>query len=202
MQTQTPLSLALIPLCLLAGACRSSSDLGRVPTSIVDLYDQGSPDGVLEIELDRDGTLREIEVDIGPGELPPPVREAALARQPGGVITGAERELTSRGAAWEVKITHEGRRWEYVMDDAGRVLETEKELLPDEVPQAVSDAAEAAMPGGVVVSVEIVESAEHVEYHVKRLIDGATYKLVVAPNGRLIRKVREARAELEIPLRD
>ena len=36
--------------------------------------------------------------------------------------------------------------------------------------------------------------------HVKKLKDGASYKIVLARDGTVIRKVREARAEIEIPL--
>ncbi|MCA8941849.1 MAG: hypothetical protein KDB80_04750 [Planctomycetes bacterium] len=168
---------------------------------LVDLYDRAKPDGIIEIEADRNGTIHEMEADIPIADLPPAIRDAALAMKPGGTITGAERELKSAGPGWEVKLTHEGRAWEIVMDDAGNVLETEKELRRDEAPAAVLSAADAAIPGGTFKSIERIEHGTGVEYHVKKMRDGASYKIVLDEAGHVMRKAREARAEIEIPLR-
>ena len=203
---QKPALLApLALLALLAGGCASNGseeDLGQVPMVLVELYDRGAPAGMLELEIDRDGRVHALEVDIAPSELPMGVRSSVLARMPGAQITGAEREVLPSGRAWEVKLEHQGRAWEFVVDDAGGVIETEKTLERSEVPGVVVDAAELSMPGGEFASFEIIESAMRSEYHVKKTLDGASYKLVIAPNGTLVRRVREARAEIEIPLED
>ena len=174
--------------------------LGRVPTSLVELYDQAAPDGMIELEIDRDGTIREMEADVPPSMLPDWVLVTARAAAPGGTVTGAEREIKAEGSVWEVKMTWEGRGWEFVIGDGGTVLESEKELQRSEAPAAILEAADRAIEGGAFKSVELIERGEATEYHVKKTRDGASYKIVLAPDGTVTRKVREARAEIEIPL--
>jgi hypothetical protein len=155
---------------------------------------------VIEIEVDRAGKIHAFEGDVPVEALPAKVREAALARAPGGRITGAEREFMCGANGWEVKVMHEGRQWEFVMDVEGNMLETEKELRRAEVPPSVLTAADQAM-AGTFKSVELITMASgESEYHVKKMRDGVSYKIVLTPEGAVKRKVREARAELEIPL--
>jgi len=188
-------------LAALLSSCASSGGLGQVPAGTVELYDMCAPAGLMEIELARDGTVLEMEADVSPADLPPAVRDAALERLPGASITGAEREIHTDGRFWEVKLTHESREWEVICDDAGRVVETEQELRRDEAPAPVLEAADAAVAGSF-KSVELIEGRSGTCYHVKKERDGASYKIVLSPEGKVLRKVREQRAELEIPLRD
>lgn len=176
--------------------------LGRVPPRLVDLYDQALPTGTIEIELERDGAVREMEADIVPSAVPQSLRDRALELAGGGAVTGAEREFTRRGPAYEVKVVASGRAYEFVFDAQGQLLESEKEIRPAEAPAAVMEAADRALAGGSLKSVELVERGATQEYHVKKMKDGASYKIVVAPDGRLLRRVREQRAEIEIPLPD
>jgi hypothetical protein len=204
MQIQTPRLLALLGSSLLFGlaSCASSGGLGSMPVGVVELYDGAKPDGLLEVELARDGTVLEMEADIPLDALPAPIRAAALARLPGASITGAEREMHADGRFWEVKLNHEGRGWEVICDDAGQVVETEQELRRDEAPAAVLAAADQAIAGGSFRSVERIEGRSCTSYHVKKLKDGASYKIVLSPEGQVLRKVREQHAEIEIPLKD
>lgn len=199
----SPRSLVSLPLALLAAGCASSSGaIGQAPIELVELYDLARPDGVIEIELDRDGRLLEIEAEIPVDALPATVREAALQRAPGGRVVGAERELQRQGELWEVKVqAADGRAWEFVLDDDGAVLETEQELRREEAPPEVLAAADRALSGGTFRSVERIESdALGEQYHVKKDRDGTTYKIVLESDGSVLRVVREARAEIEIPL--
>jgi hypothetical protein len=175
-------------------------DLGRVPIEVVELYDLAATDGVIEIEVDRDGRVREMEADVPLVDVPAIVADAALRHLPAGRVTGAERELTESGAAWEVKLVIEGLAYEVVVDESGRILETERELDPRGVSPVVLATANAAVPGGVLRSVESIERGEALEYHVKKDLLGVTYKIVVGGDGGLLRTVREARAEIEIPV--
>lgn len=195
------LGLASALLCLVG--C-STPGLGRVPDTLVELYDQASPSGIIELEIDRDGSIREIEADIPVVDLPAAAVRAADEFAPGASITGAEREILAGGVeSYEVKMRHEGRDWEIVVDAQGNVLETEMSLRRSEAPGAVLDAAAAAIADSSFQSVEIIKrDGDDDEYHVKRSKDGASYKVVLTPTGDVIRKVREARAEIEIPLAD
>lgn len=202
-QQKVPLSATacLFLLAITLTSC-GTGGLGCVPPCLVQLYDQASPNGVIELEIGRDGTIHEMEADIPVSDLPDAVRTAVQAKAPGARITGAERELTANAEAWEVKLNHQGRAWEYVLDASGTILESEKELRRHEAPAEVLKAADMAVQGGRFKSVELIMRGDEQEYHVKKIMNGASYKIVLAPDGTVIRKVREARAEIEIPLND
>jgi hypothetical protein len=192
--------LALVAAVTLAtlAACASG---GRVSSDLVTLYDEVLPDGMLEIEIERSGAIREMEADIPVSGLPDAVRDAAITMLPGARITGAEHEFQAGRECWEVKLIHEGRAWEVIADASGEVQETEQELRRGEAPGAVMESAAKTMPRGMLRSVErITHRDDTVEYHVKYTQGGASYKLVLAPDGTLLRHVREARAEIEIPV--
>lgn len=197
-----PIPLSLLALAFALSGCRAGG-IGRVPGSLIELYDMAEPTGSIEIEIERSGRVRELEADIPIAALPAPVRDAALERAPGALIVGAERELASYGRGFEVKLWHEGRHMELVFDEKGRLLESEVELHQFEWPPTVLAAAEGALPGGFVKSVEWIERrSEPGVHHVKKEIAGASYKLVVGSDGQVLRRVREQRAEIEIPLAD
>ena len=191
---------ALAATVLLAGLAACASG-GHVSSDLVTLYDEALPDGTIELEISRSGVIREMEADIPVSSLPEAVRAAAIAVLPGARITGAEHEFQGGRERWEVKLVHEGRAWEVIADASGEVQETERELRRGEAPEAVMASAERTMPRGMLRSVEMITHRDDaVEYHVKYTQGGASYKLVLAPDGTLIRHVREARAEIEIPL--
>lgn len=185
---------------LVLGALASCSGLGGVPKSLVDLYDQAKPDGVIEIEIGRDGSIREMEAEIPADDLPPAVRAAMLAQAPQAKVTGAERELQQDGNFWEVKVQKEGRAWEFVFNDRGELIESEQEIDKDQAPAGVLAAADRTVAGGTFKSIERVQRGSETEYHVKKEQDGVSYKVVLAPDGTVKRAVREHRAEIEIPL--
>jgi len=194
--------LGLLALCAGATACQADS-VGRVPLELIELYDMADEHGSIEIELSRDGRILELEADVPISSLPRVVTEAALARLPGAKITGAERELQVRGRFWEVKLVHQKREWELIVDDKGVIHETERELSQAETPRIVLTVAERVVPHSIFKSVEIIEYADgRAEYHVKRRRQGTSYKIVLNADGGVIRKVREHRAEIEIPLAD
>lgn len=193
--------LLLLPgLLLVACSSPQGGDLGRLPDEVVELYHLGKPDGVLEIEADADGRIFEVEAEIDPDDLPPAVRAAAMAELPEGRITGAEQERIAGRTAYEVKLTADGRAHEFVFTLDGELLEKEVELDRAEAPAVVLQAAEEAVPRGTLRSVERIERLGEQEYHVKFALDMASYKVVLAPEGTVKRTVREAQAEIEIPL--
>ncbi len=199
-QQKAPLTATACLFLLAVTLTSCGTGLGCVSPSLVQLYDEAAPNGTIELEINRDGTIREMEADILVANLPEAIRKAVMAKAPGAQITGAEHELMANAEAWEVKLNHQGRAWEYVLDASGTILESEKELKRHEAPGEVLKAADQAVQGGRFKSVEIIMRGDEQEYHVKKIVNGASYKIVLTPDGTVIRKVREARAEIEIPL--
>ncbi|MEE8103985.1 MAG: PepSY-like domain-containing protein [Planctomycetota bacterium] len=187
------LSLSLL---VLIAACAS-----RLPKEAIELYDIGKPDGWMEIEADRDGRIIEIEADIELSQVPKVVMDAAKAALPGGTVTGAEKEIIGKKHAYEVKMTKGSVGYEFVFTPDGTLIESEKEIGRADAPDGVVDAGLAAVPGSEFRSVEVVERYGVSTYHVKSTKNGGRYKMVVTPDGKVIRAVREAKAEIEIPLK-
>lgn len=190
--------LATLSLALLA-AC---TGLGRMPSVVVEMYDLAKPDGMIEIEAERNGAILEIEADIPVADLPEQVRNAAMNKLPGGQITGAEYEMIGKSRSYEVKMSKDGRDYEFVYDVAANLLESEKELKRHEAPKGVVEAALLSIPNSQFKSVELIHAGGKEVYHVKCVRAGASYKVVLTPDGTITRRVREQRAELEIPLND
>lgn len=191
----TKYALAFAPLAL--AACSAPE---RAPKTLVELYDLTAPDGAMEIEFERDGSFRELEADVPIETVPDHLRRVTRLAYPDAVITGAEREVQLGTWLWEIKFTSGGRAMEVVLDEEGNVLETERELLTEEAPMEVIEASRRAIPDSTLLSVEIIKSDDALSYHVKRQRGAARYKIVLAANGKVLRKVREMTAELEIPL--
>lgn len=191
---------------LAAGAQdRGTQDLGTMPQRLVQLYDEAIPSGILEIELDRQGEMIAIEAEIALDQISASLREAALRELPGAQLIGAEHELVQVGQEtkelWEVQLIDDGRYWELIFDKDGNVFESEREITWDESPVPVRTTVETTLLGGELVSVEIITRGEEREYHVKKMRDGGRYKMVIDPEGHLQRLVREAVAEVEIPVK-
>ena len=189
------LRLSALPLLFMI-ACAS-----KLPKEAVELYDMGKPDGWMEIEANRDGKIIEMETDIEISQLPAVVLEAAKKMLPGGLVTGAEKEIVGKTHAYEVKMRKSGVGYEFVFTPEGKLVESEKEISRSDAPKGVVEAGLAAVPGSTFKSVEVIERDGKKTYHVKSTLKGAQYKMVVSPDGKVIRAVREAKAEIEIPLK-
>lgn len=185
---------------LLALASCSSSSTATAPAELIPLFDQLAPEGAMELEFDRDGRFGDLEAEVPVESVPAIVRDAVAQAHPGVELTGAEREVQGGEWTWEVGFEEEGRGVQVVVSDDGDLLETERELEASEAPAEVLRAAEGAVPSSTLASVDVVTSASGDEYHVKRERDGARYKVVLTSTGEVLRIVREARAEIEIPV--
>jgi uncharacterized membrane protein YkoI len=183
---------------LLLVACASG---GKLPGSVVEMYDVGKPGGMIEIEAERDGTIVEIEAEIDPAELPANIMEAAKKQLPGAQVTGAEYERVGKTLTYEVQMAKDGRDYEFVFDARGNLTESEKELRRNEAPKGVVEAGVGAIPGASFKSVEVITKDGVDVYHVKSTKAGASYKVIVSPDGEVMRRVREHKAEIEIPLK-
>lgn len=197
MTTATHTALPLALGAVLLAAC-SSTD--RVPDRLLDLLDQTRADGAVEIELDRDGSYRDLEAEVAVERVPPSIVSALVTAFPGAQVTGAEREYQGGAWTWELAFRARGRALQAVISEDGRVLETEEPIALVDAPASVVAASVVLLPASTLASVDRVEGPEGVSYHVKRVRDGARYKVVTRADGTVLRAVREIRAEIEIPL--
>ncbi|MEC8494169.1 MAG: hypothetical protein VXZ39_04560 [Planctomycetota bacterium] len=191
--TARPLGLAAV----LLSACTSTD---RVPDRLLALLDDARAGGAVEIELDRDGAFRDLEAEISIERVPVPIVSALVTAFPGAHITGAEREWQDGAWTFELGLLVDGRALQAVLDEDGRLLETEEPVPLVDAPASVVAASMVLLPASTLVSVDRVEGPEGVRYHVKRVREGARYKVVTRADGAVLRAVREIPAEIEIPL--
>lgn len=196
--TSAPITARLLGLsALLLSACASTD---RVPDRLLTLLDDVRAGGAVEIELDRDGAYRDLEAEIAVERVPAPIVSALVASFPGARITGAEREW--QGGAWTFELAFRagGRALQAVIGEDGRLLEVEESIPLVDAPASVVAASMVLLPASTLASVDRVEGPDGVRFHVKRVRDGARYKVVTRADGTVLRAVREIPAEIEIPL--
>jgi hypothetical protein len=195
----------LIAATAVAVACGvqsgTATDGEKLPAIVIQMFDAAAPNGKLEIEANRDGTIIEIEAGIAIEDVPQKVRDQAEKDLPGGKITGAEIEDVSGRRAYEIQKIVDGLAYEVVYDETGKLLEKEAEIRKEDAPKPVIDAAMGVISGSAFKSVETITKGEETLYHVKTTKDGASYKIVLKADGTILRKVREAPAEIELPLK-
>jgi hypothetical protein len=196
----SPAPTTALPLVLAAGLLPACASTDRVPGRLLTLLDDVRADGAVEIELDRDGTYRDLEAEIAVERVPAPVVSALVAAFPGARITGAEREWQDGAWTFELAFRVGGRAIQAVIGEDGRLLETEEPISLVDAPASVIAASMVLLPASTLASVDRVEGPDGIRYHVKRVRDGARYKVVLRADGTVLRAVREIPAEIEIPL--
>ncbi len=186
--------------CLLLVAGCQTSTMGALPPVVVQLFDEGDPSGRIEIKAERTGAILEARVEIPIESLPGSIIKAANQEMPNGTITGALLEIIDGRRAYGVQKRFDERDFELVFSPEGVLLMKETQLRTEEAPKAVILAAQAAAGGGLVSSFNKVQRGADIYYHVKLRRGGASYKVVMGVDGNVLRMVREAKAEIEIPL--
>lgn len=188
---------------LLLGGCRTVG----LPDDVAKYGPEVAPGGKIEIEVAADGSILEMEYEVGSDWIPEPAHRAAAAAVAGcpGCKGGApfnwELEWMGGGWSYEVKFRSGDHEHEVIVDAVGRVLLQEVTVAEKDVPAAVLSAAREAVPGGKVTSRERITGPGRDEFHVKVEKDGIHYKMLISPAGVVTRKAREVRAEIEVPVR-
>ena len=96
----------------------------------VELEENG--EGVAEVTVAPDGTIIEVETEVGAGDLPQAVRDAVSKAMEGTEIKEAEKEVTyavvklvplSRSrTSYEVELVKDGKEWEIEVAGDGTIL--------------------------------------------------------------------------------
>jgi len=201
MQLTPPARSIALTAVLLGSGCSSAPPLGSVPPDLVALADRATASSALALEVDRDGAVRSMAVEIPVSALPTAVREAALAAESDSTIVGAGRVARLDGATWEVALLHEGRRVELALTEDGAVREIHRELRRDEVPRSILTAADGAVPGGTFQAFAILHRGSETEYHVDKEVDAAVHRVVVSADGLTRRTLRHVPTTLGFPER-
>ena len=174
-----------------------------VPATVLDFAKATKMGGEFIIEVDPSGKILGLEAEVAVESLPKGAVEAAAKLYPGAKAVGGEKEWIGGVEYWEVVLDNAGSRVELLLKADGSEGGREDVIPTKDVPKAILDAADKAVPGGTVEVVEKVTGAEAggrgTEYHVKKRVDGELQRISVSPDGKVPLVLRKIKAELKLP---
>src|SRR2546421_60866 len=94
---------------------------------------------------------------ISQSDVPGPVMSSINTRFPGAQVTSVERENEHGNVIYDFELRQNGRKYEADVKDDGTIIEVEKEVAADQVPDAVSNALKAKYPGATIREVMEVD---------------------------------------------
>ena len=153
-------------------------------------------------------TAREKEEEIAVEDLPAAVTVAVQKAFPGGAIQRAEKEMEENGLVYEVKVRMDSKVLEVEVSPAGKILEVEEdddedadeergeqnenddddaeEIAIKDLPKAVVDAVQKALPGGVIEEAEKEVEEGKVIYEVEVEVGKKEFEVEISPEGKTL----------------
>lgn len=201
--TSTRFALPLTVLSLAAGCATGPHGPGAIDERLAAAARSATAKEV-EIDLAQGGAFAKVAVeDTSVAEVPAAVRKLAETTYPGGTLTEYEREVYTDGALiHEVEVkTADGKECEVSASEAGVLRYTECKMKPEELPEPVKKALEAAAPSPEIKEAELRKSADgNDEYRVEVKSGGRTWYLRFKADGTIIGKSVILEAEITIPV--
>jgi hypothetical protein len=128
-------------------------------------------------------------------------RKVPLAHAPAAVRAAFSRRLGARAPAelevevergkrlWEAEFMDDGARQSLKLDEHGAVVESEKDVEPTALPEAVRKAVEASFPDARIAHAEEVHEAGRLpaSYYELDLTGANVHEIKVRPDGRILR---------------
>lgn len=193
---------SLFVICVgavLCGGCMGGGS--HLSKDVVDLARETRRGGEFVIEVDEKGKVINADAQVEMSRVPKVVMDAANREVPGPAVD-AEREIAGKLHYWEIEKRVSGRTVEIMIDEDGKVVGKEEELAQSTWPKFVVDAANKAVPGAPIRTIELVTGPEALggtEYHVKKDVGGEILRLSVLENGTVSRQVRKIKSEFKPP---
>lgn len=149
-------------------------------------YDLSADGAVLKTEVDEEddddeGKEEAEEKAVAFDSLPAPVQKAFKAASGGAAATTATMEREGGIDVYEIEFVKDGVKTSVEASANGAILETERELKPDEAPAGVKEAIQKRFPGA---EMKAVEEITPIVYEVKLLKDGKVKEVKLNGAGR------------------
>jgi len=173
----------------------------HVSRDLVELARQTRTGGEFVIEVAEDGQVINADAQVEMSSVPKAILEAAERELPGPAVD-AEREIAIGVRYWEIEKKVDGRTIELMIDDAGKLLGKEEELVKANWSEAIVKAVNQAVPEGQITTIELVTGPEALggtEYHVKKDLGKEILRISVLKDGTVTRYVRKIRGEFKPP---
>jgi len=116
---------------------------------------------------------------IAPDKLPAKVADAIKARFPNAEITSAEKEKEDGKVVYDIELKHDGRKYEMDILEDGTVIEIEKEIDVNKLPEGSVKTIEEKFPKckiKEVMEVNKVEGKKETPIHYEVTIETAEKK--------------------------
>lgn len=173
-----------------------------IPREVLAIARSTKPGGDFHIEVDSKGRVVEAGAAVALDSVPAACRAGADAAHPGGRQTGAERVWADGSVRWLVAKEIDGRALELLLRDDGTVFGGEEVLAQSAWPDAVVQAAKAAVPGATLERVEHVwglEARGAETYHLKFRDRGESVRVGLSSDAKVLRVVRRLPGQVRVP---
>jgi hypothetical protein len=125
------------------------------------------------------------ENKISRSDLPPAVEKTVAEQTKGAKIRGFSEEKENGQTVYEAELMVDGHSKDILVDENGRVVEIEEQVLIESLVPAVRDGLRAKAGSGKVVKVEkLMKKGKLVAYEAKVLINGKKSEVQVGPDGK------------------
>ena len=116
-------------------------------------------------------------------DLPAAVQKTVQEQTKGGQLKGVSTEVENGKALYEAETVVNGRSRDYVIDEAGAVVEVEDEVTLDSIPAPAKAAIKRSAGSGKILKVELVTKGTTVTYEAELLKAGKKSEVAVAADG-------------------
>ena len=116
-------------------------------------------------------------------DLPAAVQKTVQEQTKGAQLKGVSKEVENGKTLYEAETVVNGRSRDYVIDEAGTVVEIEDEVTLDSIPAPAKAAIEKSAGSGKILKVESVTKGTIVTYEAELLKAGKKSEVAVAADG-------------------
>jgi hypothetical protein len=130
-------------------------------------------------------TLQAQEKKLTRAKLPPAVEKTVAAESQGATIRGFSTEMDGGKRLYEVALTVNGHGKDISMDEQGKIIEVEEEVIMDALPTEVKEGLAQAAGGGMITKVEsLMKGGTLVAYEAVVRTGKKRHEIQVGPDGK------------------
>lgn len=139
-----------------------------------------------EVAIAPDGKVLTEEAEVTLQEVPEAARKAMDARATGGKIISTEKAVEGGATTYAAVVEKNGKQSEFTFAPDGKLVGSEEDISPAEVPEAARKTISAKAAGGKIVSTRKVLEDGKTVYAVVIEKGGRQTEITVAADGKVV----------------